>query len=76
MQTRRVRLAGVGVAVGALSVALVAPAGPVDASTHSTYRQHNLVSDVPGRAQVTDPNLVNAWGLDALAGSPWNETPS
>ena len=70
MQTRRVRLAGVGVAVGALSVALVAPAGPVDASTHSTYRQHNLVSDVPGRAQQTDPNLVNAWGASFSPTSP------
>jgi uncharacterized protein (TIGR03118 family) len=25
----------------------------------------NLVSDVPGRAQVTDPDLSNAWGLAA-----------
>ena len=27
------------------------------------YRQTNLVSDVPGRAPVTDPNLVNPWGV-------------
>jgi uncharacterized protein (TIGR03118 family) len=70
MQTRRVRLAGVGVVAVALGVALVAPAGPVDASTHSTYRQHNLVSDVPGLAQVTDPNLVNAWGASYAPTSP------
>jgi hypothetical protein len=23
----------------------------------------NLVSDQPGKAKMTDPNLVNAWGL-------------
>ena len=27
------------------------------------YQQRNLVSDVPGRAPVTDPNLVNPWGV-------------
>jgi uncharacterized protein (TIGR03118 family) len=27
------------------------------------YVQRNLVSDVPGAAELTDPNLVNAWGL-------------
>ena len=70
MDTRRARSAGVAVVAGVLGVALVAPAGPVDASTHSTYRQHNLVSDVPGRAQVTDPNLVNAWGASYSPTSP------
>src|SRR5438552_5485878 len=27
------------------------------------YTQVNLASDVPGLARVTDPNLVNPWGL-------------
>lgn len=35
------------------------------------YQQTNLVSDVPGLAAVTDPNLVNAWGLARSATSPW-----
>jgi uncharacterized protein (TIGR03118 family) len=35
------------------------------------YAQHNLVSDVPGLADHTDSNLVNAWGLDASPMSPW-----
>ena len=35
------------------------------------YLQTNLVSDVPGWAPVTDPNLVNAWGLSRSATSPW-----
>jgi uncharacterized protein (TIGR03118 family) len=28
-----------------------------------TFTQTNLVSDVPGMAKTTDPNLVNPWGL-------------
>jgi uncharacterized protein (TIGR03118 family) len=28
-----------------------------------TISQANLVSDLPGRAQLTDPSLVNPWGL-------------
>jgi uncharacterized protein (TIGR03118 family) len=35
------------------------------------YKQTDLVSNVPGRAPVTDPNLQNAWGLVASPGSPW-----
>jgi uncharacterized protein (TIGR03118 family) len=33
--------------------------------------QTNLVSDLPGVAQVTDPNLVNPWGISESAGSPF-----
>ena len=35
------------------------------------YVQTNLVSNVSGRAPVTDPNLQNAWGLVASPTSPW-----
>jgi len=35
------------------------------------YMQTNLVSDVPGLAALTDPNLVNAWGLARSSSSPW-----
>jgi uncharacterized protein (TIGR03118 family) len=35
------------------------------------YRQFNLVSDVPGRALRTDPNLVNAWGMSFSATGPF-----
>ncbi len=42
------------------------------------YKQTNLVSDVPGMAPVTDPNLINPWGLSRSSptpanpnGSPW-----
>jgi uncharacterized protein (TIGR03118 family) len=35
------------------------------------YTQKNLVSDTPGVAPVTDPNLKNPWGLTRSSGSPW-----
>jgi len=35
------------------------------------YKQTNLVSDIPGEAAVTDPNLVNPWGITRSPGSPW-----
>lgn len=35
------------------------------------YSQHNLISDVPGMADKTDANLVNAWGLAASSTGPW-----
>jgi uncharacterized protein (TIGR03118 family) len=45
----------------------------VSASEQPTrrYQQINLVSDVSGMAAVTDPNLVNPWGLVSSATSPW-----
>jgi uncharacterized protein (TIGR03118 family) len=53
------------------------PAGAVAAGPYpSGFRQVNLVSDIPGVAPLTDPDLVNAWGLaaspgtDAAPGSP------
>jgi len=35
------------------------------------YTTTPLVSNITGRAPVTDPNLQNAWGLVASPGSPW-----
>ena len=35
------------------------------------FQQNNLVSDVPGMATTTDPNLVNPWGLARSSSSPW-----
>jgi uncharacterized protein (TIGR03118 family) len=35
------------------------------------FVQRNLVSDVPGMAETTDPNLINPWGLAQSAGSPF-----
>jgi uncharacterized protein (TIGR03118 family) len=33
------------------------------ANGNGVYRQINLVSDIPGVARTTDPNLVNPWGM-------------
>jgi uncharacterized protein (TIGR03118 family) len=35
------------------------------------YQQTNLVSDIPGLAAHTDPDLVNAWGLARGASTFW-----
>src|SRR5207244_9226078 len=35
------------------------------------YTQTNLVSDTSGVAPVTDPQLVNPWGLSRSSSSPW-----
>ncbi|HEV3339063.1 MAG TPA: TIGR03118 family protein, partial [Pirellulales bacterium] len=35
------------------------------------YLQVNLVSDVPGNALITDPNLVNPWGIAFSPTSPF-----
>jgi hypothetical protein len=37
----------------------------------NAYIQHNLVSDQPGVADVTDPNLVNGWDIATSATSPF-----
>jgi uncharacterized protein (TIGR03118 family) len=36
-----------------------------------TFREIDLVSDLPGRAQHLDTNLVNPWGLVASPTGPW-----
>jgi uncharacterized protein (TIGR03118 family) len=51
----------------------VLTAGPVafaGAGDAGVYRQTNLVSDIPGVARVTDPNLVNPWGMSEFPNGP------
>ena len=75
---RRAALAG---GVGLAAAALVAAQSPASASSatpghaaafnqHRAFVQTNLVSDVPGWAALTDPNLVNPWGLSQGAATP------
>jgi uncharacterized protein (TIGR03118 family) len=54
-------------ALGALALGISLP------SLHAQlgYRQTNLVSDIPGVAAHTDPNLVNPWGISESPGSPF-----
>jgi uncharacterized protein (TIGR03118 family) len=58
-------LLGLLLALAAMQ-AVPASAGVARGSFHQT----NLVSDVPGLAAITDPNLVNAWGLSSSPSSP------
>ena len=55
-----------GVTVAALVVLVPLPAGRAAGG----YAQENLVSDQPGVAQKTDPNLVNAWGMSRGPNTP------
>ena len=63
-------------AVVAVAVAVLATG--TSAAERNAYVQHNLVSDGTIAADHTDGQLVNAWGLTSLPGSPWwvadNET--
>jgi uncharacterized protein (TIGR03118 family) len=40
------------------------------AKTVSGYQQTNLVSDIAGVAQITDPNLINPWGISFSSAAP------
>jgi uncharacterized protein (TIGR03118 family) len=44
---------------------------PLTAAERNSYTVTPLVSDQPGVAAQTDPNLVNAWGLTSGPTSPW-----
>jgi uncharacterized protein (TIGR03118 family) len=51
-------------------VLLCASAERVLADGVNSFSQGNLVSDLPGVAAVTDPNLVNPWGMSSSSTSP------
>jgi len=55
----------------ATSVGLALPAVGVNAGiARGSFRETDLVSDIQGRAQHFDPNLVNPWGISASGSSP------
>ncbi len=66
--THRLRL--LGLAVISITLACVTSYARDREGDEFHYRQTNLVSDLPG-AQVTDTNLVNAWGTSFSATSPF-----
>jgi uncharacterized protein (TIGR03118 family) len=57
--------------VFAVVLALTPAAAVAQTTGNNAYVQHNLVSDVAGKADLTDPNLVNPWGMSQSATSPW-----
>jgi uncharacterized protein (TIGR03118 family) len=70
-RSARLRWLGAVAALGVLAVALV-PGGAAAGEDHgrNVYDQANLVSDISGVARITDPNLVNPWGMAASPTSP------
>src|SRR4029453_18217502 len=65
------RLRGVFALGLVAALVALAPVGPATASHPAhAYHQTNLVSDLPGLAQLTDPDLVNPWGLAAGPTTP------
>lgn len=57
--------------VGALTAFSAVPAAQAGAKTsHNRFRELKLVADTPGKAKITDPKLVNAWGLAFSPTSP------
>lgn len=63
-----------GCVIGIPSQAATNMQAPVTGQPHGHHRdgilERDLVSDIPGRAEVTDPNLVNSWGMSAAPGGP------
>ena len=64
-------------AVVALVVALLPSTSTrrAHAASSGIYHQTNLVSDQPGVALITDPNLVNPWGISMSGSSPMTPLP-
>jgi uncharacterized protein (TIGR03118 family) len=52
------------------AAAILLPVAVGQGAPPNRFAQTNLVSDIPGVAQITDPNLVNPWGLSAIGTSP------
>lgn len=44
---------------------------PVSLSAATGYLVHNLIADQAGNADLTDPNLVNPWGISISSASPF-----
>ncbi len=55
----------------ALTSTLTSVAQAQQAPVTPQYSQTNLVSNVPGVASTTDPNLVDAWGLSRATNGAW-----
>jgi hypothetical protein len=70
---------GAALAAGTLAATLAATAAPATGlgaapagrdGAAATFDLIDLVSDQPGRAAITDPHLVNAWGMSHGPNTP------
>src|SRR5215475_4161329 len=59
-----------GAALLATPLLVAAPAIPAAGDPPPAFTEVDQVSNVPGRAALTDPNAVNAWGLALSPTSP------
>ena len=59
------------IALALMAGVVVVVAAPLRAAEGNAFAMTPLVSDQPGMAPNTDPNLVNAWGLTSSPTSPW-----
>ena len=66
---RRRRLWPAAVVVTAAALAAMAAGASAAGAGQAGFRQVNLVSDIPGVAPLTDPDLLNGWGLAATPGT-------
>jgi uncharacterized protein (TIGR03118 family) len=64
-----VRLLAVVAVLGVVGV-IAGVAGAWDNGHGNVYKRVNLISDIDGVARITDPNLVNPWGLAAGPTTP------
>jgi uncharacterized protein (TIGR03118 family) len=65
---RRIPQASIrALAIGIITLAACGSTAPADAA----FIQTNLVSDIPGLAAHTDPNLKNPWGISKSPTSPF-----
>ena len=68
MHRRRILTFGLAVAT---AVGITLPAAGVNAGiARGSFRETDLVSDIQGRAQHFDPNLVNPWGISTGPSTP------
>src|SRR5947207_7950985 len=70
-QRQRSPMVSIARSLSMASLGLFAVATTLTGQSTQHYKQTNLISDIPGMAAVTDPNLVNPWGMSRSSGSPW-----
>ena len=58
----RRRAMWLGLTAMVLATAVAVPIASSIGDPANQYTQTNLISDIPGVARITDPNLVNPWG--------------
>jgi uncharacterized protein (TIGR03118 family) len=63
-------LRSLGIVAAAAALALSGVSAAEAHGPGNVYKKRNLVSDIDGVARITDPNLVNPWGLAAGPATP------